>query len=89
MAKRRVSGVTLEVVEKGSGDPVVFVHGSASDHRTWEAQVGQFSRSFRGKEALARQATPAAESPLRESQRKVALRPCTRSELTLPDPTRD
>ena len=33
-----VNGVTLNYVEEGEGEPVVFVHGSISDHRVFEGQ---------------------------------------------------
>jgi pimeloyl-ACP methyl ester carboxylesterase len=33
-----VEGAVLEVVEEGSGDPVVFVHGGGSDATYWEPQ---------------------------------------------------
>ncbi len=40
-------GVRLYYEETGSGDPVVFVHEFAGDHRSWEPQVRFLSRSFR------------------------------------------
>lgn len=42
-----VNGVELSYVERGCGDPVVFVHGSLSDFRTWSLQVRPFSRLYR------------------------------------------
>lgn len=33
-------GARLDYVEHGEGAPVVLVHGSASDRRTWQAQIG-------------------------------------------------
>jgi len=42
-----VNGATLEYLEQGSGTPVVFVHGSASDRRTWDGQLGAFADRFR------------------------------------------
>jgi pimeloyl-ACP methyl ester carboxylesterase len=44
-----VNGTTLAYREEGEGEPVVFVHGSASDLRTWEQQVpaiGRFHRAI-------------------------------------------
>lgn len=38
-----VNGTRLEYVERGRGEPVVFVHGGISDWRTWRAQLGPFS----------------------------------------------
>ena len=34
-----VNGITLAYREQGEGEPVVFVHGTASDLRTWERQL--------------------------------------------------
>lgn len=44
-----VNGAPLAVVEQGQGDPVVFLHGAASDHRMWDrhlALVGQRHRAI-------------------------------------------
>ena len=41
-----VNGTKLEYIQKGSGDPVIFVHGSVSDRRTWHAQVEAFSERY-------------------------------------------
>lgn len=32
-----VNGVTLSYIEKGTGQPVILVHGTLSDYRSWEA----------------------------------------------------
>jgi pimeloyl-ACP methyl ester carboxylesterase len=37
----------LAYVEAGTGDPLVFVHGSVSDHRTWQGQVEAHADRFR------------------------------------------
>lgn len=42
-----VNGAGLEMIERGTGHPVVLVHGSASDHRTWQAQLDGFSGEHR------------------------------------------
>lgn len=47
MTKLSVSGASLELINRGVGDTVVFVHGSASDHRTWQAQLDEFDKSYR------------------------------------------
>jgi len=39
--------VRLYVEESGSGEPIVFVHEFAGDHRAWEPQVRYFSRRYR------------------------------------------
>ena len=38
---------TLHYVERGSGDPVVFVHGTLCDYTVWESQVNALSSEFR------------------------------------------
>ena len=42
-----VNGTVLATFEKGEGEPLVFVHGSASDVRTWSQQFGVFSNNYR------------------------------------------
>lgn len=42
-----VRGTTLEYVEQGSGEPVVLVHGTLGDYRTWAAQTEAFSQRYR------------------------------------------
>jgi pimeloyl-ACP methyl ester carboxylesterase len=42
-----VNGVELDYVDQGSGDPVVFSHGGASDLRYWEPQRSTFAPRFR------------------------------------------
>lgn len=39
--------VKLYYEETGTGEPVVFVHEFAGDHRSWEPQVRYFSRRYR------------------------------------------
>jgi pimeloyl-ACP methyl ester carboxylesterase len=47
MAQVNVNGTALEYTEVGAGEPVVFVHGSASDYRTWHLQQEAFAERFR------------------------------------------
>jgi pimeloyl-ACP methyl ester carboxylesterase len=47
MASVAIDGSRFEYVEAGSGDPLVLVHGSASDYRTWHAQRDAFAERFR------------------------------------------
>lgn len=47
MASFEANGAVLEYFERGSGTPVVFIHGSASDHRTWHGQLDAFGEAFR------------------------------------------
>ena len=38
MASIDVQGTALQYEEAGHGEPLVLVHGSASDQRTWRGQ---------------------------------------------------
>jgi pimeloyl-ACP methyl ester carboxylesterase len=40
-------GVTLHVEETGDGEPLLFIHEFAGDHRSWEPQVRFFSAAYR------------------------------------------
>ncbi len=40
-------GVKLSFEETGRGEPVIFVHEFAGDHRSWEPQVRHFARRYR------------------------------------------
>lgn len=42
MPTATVNGTTLDYTEKGTGEPVVFVHGGMADQRVWEHQVEAF-----------------------------------------------
>jgi pimeloyl-ACP methyl ester carboxylesterase len=42
-----IDGDELEYTEQGTGEPLVLVHGSASDYRTWHLQQAAFSKHFR------------------------------------------
>lgn len=42
-----VNGTELHYFEFGEGEPVVFVHGSIGDYRTWGYQFEPFSSSYR------------------------------------------
>lgn len=41
------SGTSVPYVEAGSGEPMVFVHGSLCDYRYWEPQLAALSKHFR------------------------------------------
>jgi non-heme chloroperoxidase len=46
MPKLHVNGTTLEYRAQGSGQPLVLVHGSASDYRTWRGQRRAFAARY-------------------------------------------
>lgn len=41
------SGISLPYVERGSGAPMVFVHGSLCDYRYWDPQLAALSAHYR------------------------------------------
>jgi len=47
MANISLNNISLEYVEYGNDEPLVLVHGSASDYRTWTSQLNSFSKHFR------------------------------------------
>jgi len=63
MPKVEVNGVSLEYIEDGMGQPVVFVHGSTGDLRTWTYQVGAFASKYRVVALSCRHHYPNAEIP--------------------------
>ena len=42
-----INGTTLHYVERGSGPPIVFVHGGLGDYRTFQPQFDALSANFR------------------------------------------
>jgi pimeloyl-ACP methyl ester carboxylesterase len=47
MPSVNIKGYQLEYLESGNGEPLVFVHGSASDYRIWRSQQDEFSKFYR------------------------------------------
>ena len=47
MSQVNVNGAAFEYLDAGDGEPVVFVHGSASDYRTWHLQQDGLAGRFR------------------------------------------
>jgi pimeloyl-ACP methyl ester carboxylesterase len=42
-----VNGTQLHYIEAGSGDPLIFVHGSLGSLDSWRAQIDTFARHYR------------------------------------------
>ena len=40
-----IGDTTLAYVERGDGEPVIFVHGAFSDLRAWEGQIAGLSET--------------------------------------------
>jgi non-heme chloroperoxidase len=47
MPSVEVNGTELAYVEQGAGEPVMLVHGSLEDMRSWRGQVQAFARHYR------------------------------------------
>jgi pimeloyl-ACP methyl ester carboxylesterase len=58
-----VNGTALAYCESGRGDPLILVHGSVSDLRTWSGQFEVFSASYRTIAYSRRYARPNAPIP--------------------------
>jgi non-heme chloroperoxidase len=43
----QINGLTLHYIELGQGSPVVLVHGTLEDYRTWDGQLEEFSKRYR------------------------------------------
>lgn len=41
-----VNDYAFKYIDKGRGDPVMFVHGSVSDYRTWNHQMKEVSQNY-------------------------------------------
>jgi pimeloyl-ACP methyl ester carboxylesterase len=42
-----INGDSIHYIDIGKGDPVVFVHGTLGDYRTWGAQMDAFAKNHR------------------------------------------
>jgi pimeloyl-ACP methyl ester carboxylesterase len=69
MPEQRVNGVKLFYELTGSGDPLVLVHGSWTDHESWQLVVPGLARSFRVL-AYDRRGHSLSERPLGQGSRR-------------------
>ena len=58
-----IHGARLAYVEHGQGEPVVFVHGTSQDVRTWRAQIEPVAREYRAIAYSRRYARPNTDIP--------------------------
>ena len=67
-------GVTLHAEDTGTGEPLLFIHEFAGDHRSWEPQVRFFCPGYRCVTYAARGYPPSAvpEDPAAYSQQRAA-----------------
>lgn len=42
----QINNYPFSYIEDGGGSPVIFIHGSISDYRTWENQMEPFAKQF-------------------------------------------
>ncbi len=47
MKSTRANGITIAYEDRGSGPPLLLLHGFSLDHSMWAAQVEQLERSYR------------------------------------------
>jgi pimeloyl-ACP methyl ester carboxylesterase len=47
MPNIELNGTTLEYIERGRGEPVVLVHGTLGDYRSWQLQMDAFAETHR------------------------------------------
>lgn len=47
MKKIEVNGTSFAYIEQGQGDPVIMVHGTLGDLRSWELQMKNFAKKYR------------------------------------------
>jgi pimeloyl-ACP methyl ester carboxylesterase len=66
-------GVSLHAEETGQGEPLLFIHEFAGDHRSWEPQVRHFSAAYRCVTYAARGYPPSGvpEDPAAYSQARA------------------
>ena len=63
LSRVAVNGATLAYREHGTGEPVVFVHGSVSDIRTWEQPLAAIGEAHRALAYSRRYARPNDDIP--------------------------
>ncbi|MFP4065825.1 MAG: alpha/beta fold hydrolase [Bacteroidales bacterium] len=47
MANIQLKDTPLEYIEKGRGEPLILVHGTLGDYRTWQLQMQAFAAKYR------------------------------------------
>ena len=47
LKKVEVNSVEIHYIEKGSGEPLILLHGGLFDHRSWAPQFEEFAKRYR------------------------------------------
>lgn len=47
LLRARVNGIELHYLDRGQGDPIVFVHGGLADYREWGPVAKQLQNEYR------------------------------------------
>jgi len=47
LMKANVNGVEIHYIEKGTGEPLILLHGGLFDYRSWEPQFEEFAKKYR------------------------------------------
>lgn len=47
MESVQANNYSFHYIEEGAGEPLIFVHGSINDYRTWKNQIGPFAEHFK------------------------------------------
>ena len=43
----KIDDAEINYIDRGAGEPIVFVHGGLEDYRTWDPQIDSFSKKYR------------------------------------------
>jgi len=47
LKKEDINGVEVHYIEKGTGEPLILLHGGLFDYRSWEPQFEEFAKKYR------------------------------------------
>lgn len=71
MSAARINGVELFYELTGSGEPLVLVHGSWSDHHNWDPVTSTLAESFRSLPSIDAGTARASDRPARAPYSKT------------------
>ena len=76
MNRINLEDITLNVIERGSGPPLLLVHGFPLDHQMWRGQIDELAEDFR----VIAPICAASEPAMRPRERS----PCSNLQTTWP-----